>query len=133
MVTCAVGYKERCRMKNLMRIVMTGAVLTVMASAATWTGKISDSMCGAHHMTTAEHGKAKMSDRECTEACIKKGGKYVFVSKGKVYKIDNQDYAGLAEHAGHTVKLTGDMTGDTIKVANIEMPQKSSKKHKTTA
>ena len=74
-----------------------------------------------------------MSDRECTEACIKNGGKYVFVSNGKVYKIDNQDYAGLAEHAGHTVKLTGDMSGDTIKVSNIEMPQKSSKKHKTAA
>ena len=120
-------------MKSLIRIVMAGAFLTAIASAATWTGKISDSMCGAHHMTTAEHGKAKMSDRECTEACIKKGGKYVFVSKGKVYKIDNQDYAGLAEHAGHTVKLTGDMTGDTIKVANIEMPRKSSKKHKAAA
>ncbi len=94
-------------MKSLIRIVMTGAFLTAIASAATWTGKISDSMCGAHHMTTAEHGKAN--------------------------KIDNQDYAGLAEHAGHMVKLTGDMTGDTIKVANIEMPRKSSKKHKAAA
>ena len=120
-------------MKSVIRIVMTGVFLTAMASAATWTGKISDSMCGAHHKTTAEHGTAKMSDRDCTQACVKNDGKYVFVSKGKVYKIDNQDYAGLTEHAGHTVKLTGDMTGDTIKVSNIEMPKKSTKKHKTAA
>jgi len=32
------------------------------------------------------------------------------------------------------VRLRTDrVTGDTIKVSNIEMPQKSSKKHKTTA
>ncbi len=78
-------------------------------------------MCGAQHKSSAEHAGAKMTDRQCTEACIKNGSKYVFVSEGKVYSIHNQDYAGLAEHAGHTVKLTGDMTGDSIKVTEIEM------------
>jgi hypothetical protein len=95
-------------------------------SEQTWTGKISDSMCGATHKMAAEHGSAKMSDRECTEACIKGGGKYVFVSNGKVYTIDNQDYAGLAEHAGHTVKLTGDMQSQgAIKVSDIKMVKKA--------
>jgi hypothetical protein len=27
----------------------------------------------------------------------------------------------LKEHAGHSVKLTGEMTGDTINVSKIEM------------
>lgn len=101
------------------------AVLTAMSGFAaeqTWTGKIGDSMCGATHKKTAEHGNAKISDRDCTLACVKGGGKYVFVRQGKVYNIENQDYAGLQEHAGHTVRLTGEMTGDTIKVSNIEMP-----------
>ena len=115
-------------MKKFIGILIASAFLsTIAAFAATWTGKISDSMCGAHHKSTAEHAGAKMTDRQCTEACIKNGAKYVFVSEGKVYSIDNQDYAGLAEHAGHTVKLTGDMTGDSIKVSDIEMPTKSSK------
>ena len=113
-------------MKKFVSIFIASAFLSVTAAfAATWTGKISDSMCGAHHKSSAEHGDAKMTDRQCTEACIKNGAKYVFVSQGKVYSIDNQDYAGLAEHAGHTVKLTGDMTGDSLKVSDIEMPTKS--------
>jgi hypothetical protein len=119
-------------MKVVVNILALTALLGFSAFAAekTWTGAISDSKCGAKHMTGAEHG-AKMSDRDCTEACIKGGAKYVFVSKGKVYNIDNQDYAGLPEHAGHTVKLTGEMTGDTIKVSNIVMP--GGGKHKKAA
>lgn len=91
------------------------------AADQTWTGKITDSMCGANHKSMAEQGGKKMNDRECTEACIKTGAKYAFVSGGKVYHIDNQDFADLAKHAGHTVKLTGEMTGDTIKVSKIAM------------
>jgi hypothetical protein len=119
-------------MKLLLSVLAVSTLLGSSAFAAekTWVGSISDSKCGAKHMTGAEHG-AKMSNRECTEACIKGGAKYVFVSRGKVYKIDNQDYAGLAEHAGHTVKLTGDMTGDTIKVSNIVMPGGAKHKKET--
>jgi len=118
---------EVFKLKNFIRVLLTGAFMAGTAAiAATWTGQISDSMCGAHHKTMAEHGK-KLSARDCTEACVKNGGKYVFVSKGKVYSIDNQDFAGLTEHAGHTVKLTGDMSGDSIKVSDLAMPEKSSK------
>ncbi|MBK5291583.1 MAG: hypothetical protein JJE04_07915 [Acidobacteriia bacterium] len=97
------------------------------ASAAdqTWTGKLSDSMCGAKHNTAAEHGGKKMSDRDCTLACVKDHkAKYVFVSGGKVYNVGNQDFGDLQKHAGHTVKLTGGMSGDTITVSKIGMPAK---------
>jgi hypothetical protein len=100
---------------------MLGAV-SCFAADQTWTGKISDSNCGASHKKAAEHGTSKMSDRDCTLACVKGGGKYVFVSKGKVYSIDNQDFAALQEHAGHTVKLTGEKKGDAITVSKIVMP-----------
>ena len=100
---------------------MIGAMPT-SAAEKTWTGKISDDMCNAKHNTTAEHGAQKMSDRECTLACIKDhNAKYVFVTGGKVYKIANQDNAALQEHAGHTVKLTGDLSGDSITVSKITM------------
>jgi hypothetical protein len=39
-----------------------------------------------------------------------------------VLKIANQDNADLEKHAGHTVRLTGEMKGDTITVSKIEMP-----------
>jgi hypothetical protein len=104
-------------------VTMLGA-MSASAADQTWTGKISDSMCGAKHDTSAEHGK-KMSDRDCTLACVKEHhAKYVFVSGGKVYSVGNQDFAALEEHAGHTVRLTGEMNGDTITVSKIVMPGK---------
>ena len=114
-------------MKSVLKMLCYMALLlsfTTLASAAdkTWTGKVSDSMCGASHasMTSVHPG---MTDRDCTQACIKAGGKYVFVTGGKVYKIANQDDADLVTHAGHTVQLTGDMSGDTITVSKIVMPK----------
>ena len=112
-----------------MRRLMVAAAMVLagaggaFAADQTWTGKISDSKCGAKH-AMGEHGK-KMTDRECTEACVKGGAKYVFSSKGKVYQIANQDNAELAMHAGHTVRLTGDMKGDSVTVSKIEMPKGS--------
>lgn len=110
-------------MKRLCTIV-SAAMLAAMSAAAeqTWTGKISDSMCGATHDSAAEHAGKKMSDRECALACVKgHNAKYVFVSDGKVYNIANQDLAALQLQAGNTVKLTGDVKGDTITASKISM------------
>ena len=68
----------------------------------------------------AQHGDAKMTDKDCTLACVKAGGKFVFVQGGMVYKIGNQDFADLQEYAGDTVRLTGDKSGNTITVSKIE-------------
>ncbi len=111
-------------MKSILRTVcLVGmcAGLTGFALAAdqTWTGKISDSTCAK---MAAAHPGAKMTDRDCTLACAKAGGKYVFVTSGKVCNIANQDLADLQTHAGHTVRLTGEMKGDTITVSKIGMP-----------
>src|SRR5512146_2668389 len=87
-------------------------------AAETWHGKISDSNCGASHKAALEHGSAK-TDAECTAACVKGGAKYVLVSGGKVYTIENQDAAGLAQNAGRDVTVTGSMSGDTITVDKV--------------
>ncbi len=92
-----------------------------LAAEQTWTGQISDSACGKKHEEAAE-GNGVMPDRECTQACIRGGSQYVFVVDGKVLKIANQDNKDLATHAGHTVKLTGDLKGDTITVSSVAMP-----------
>ena len=109
-------------MKKGICVLAAGILLwATPALAATWTGTISDSMCGVKH-PAGEHDGKKMTERDCTEACIKGGAKYVFVTGDKVYKIANQDYAGLKAHAGQKVTLTGDMKDDTITVAKVEAP-----------
>jgi len=65
---------------------LAGLAAFAQAAEKTWTGRISDGMCGASH--------AKMTERECALACVKGGGKYVFVSGEKVC-------------TGHTPSLRG--------------------------
>jgi hypothetical protein len=92
------------------------------AATVTMDGMISDSMCGASHAKMIEmHKDAKMTDRDCTLACVKGGGKFVFVSDGKVYNVANQKLAALAAHAGETVSLTGNIEGDTITVSKVSV------------
>jgi hypothetical protein len=96
------------------------SVLPLKAADQTWSGKISDSACGAKHEEAAEN-TGVMPDRECTEACVRGGSKYVFVVDKQVYQIANQNFADLAKHAGHAVKVTGELKGNSITVSKIEM------------
>jgi hypothetical protein len=105
-------------------LIVTPAVAVVTAQTAaalTLTGKISDSLCKAKHEEAAE-GQGKMADHDCTISCVRGGSKYVLLVDAKVYEIANQGFADLMTHAGHTVKLTGDVKGDQITVSKIEMP-----------
>jgi hypothetical protein len=101
------------------KIAFTAFVSAVTAFAATWTGQISDSACGMTHAKMMAEHKTLKTDRDCTLACIAAGGKYVFVSDGKVYNIANQKLAALKQRAGSTVTVTGTMKGDTITVSKI--------------
>jgi hypothetical protein len=109
-----------------MRTVMVVAAVVAVSTSAAWaaeqglTGSISDSMCKANHKVMSTN----MSDRDCTLACTSKGAQYVFIANGKTYKLTNHD-ADLKIHAGHTVNLTGDVNGDTIRVSKVEMPSTS--------
>jgi len=108
-------------------ISLTAAVLltagTSFAAEQTWNGHISDRLCGAKHGSESiGEGNGKISDQECTVACVKGGSKYVLVSNGKKYQIANQTYADLAKFAGRTVKLTGEIKDDSITVSKIETP-----------
>jgi hypothetical protein len=106
-------------------------VRTIAAAPAetTWSGQISDSACGAKHEEAAE-GQGKMPDRDCTQACVRGGSKYVLVvqeerdgfSRATVFQIANQDNKDLATHAGHSVNVTGELKGNTITVSKIVMP-----------
>lgn len=97
------------------------AAAPALAAEKTMTGTIGDSKCGVKH-SKAEHGSQTDSDHECVNKCVSGGSKYVFVSGGKTYQIANQDYAGLKDHAGHKVALTGEVKDDTVTVSKVEMP-----------
>jgi hypothetical protein len=106
------------RQQIIIGVISTFISADAFAAEKTWSGAISDKMCGADHKKMA----GQHSDRECTLACAKGGAPYVFVSEGKVYQLTNRD-ADFRTHAGHTVNLTGELKGDTIRVSKVEMPK----------
>jgi hypothetical protein len=85
----------------------------------TLTGQISDSMCKAKHEEAAE-GAGKMADHDCTVSCVKGGSKYVLLVDGKIVQIANQTFADVEKLAGQTVRMTGEIKGDTITVTKVE-------------
>ena len=110
-------------MKTFIGMIALAVLVSVPAAAQkapeqTWTGKISDSNCKDTH-PAGEHQGKKMSEADCTNVCVKKGAKYVFVSDGKVYQLANQNSKTIASHAGQEVKLTGTMKGDTISATKM--------------
>ncbi len=85
------------------------------AKAQTFTGTVSDSMCGAKH---AMQG----SDAACTRACVGKGSKYALVTGDKVYTLDTNDKAALEtldKQAGAKVTVTGTEKDNTIAVTKV--------------
>jgi hypothetical protein len=101
------------------RFMFATALLATSCFGATWTGKISDSACGASHAKMRAAHADLSSDKDCTLACIKSDSKYVLVSKGKVFQIENQNLDDLQKYAGQSVTLTGKQTGESIEVTSI--------------
>jgi len=96
-----------------------GARLGVGAEQ-TWIGVVTDSQCGG------DHG-GEVDERECTLKCTARGIKFALaIDHGAtVLAIGNQDFAGLRQHAGHTVRVTGEQKGNAIIISKIEMPKKT--------
>ena len=119
-------------MKKL--VLLAAAILMSMAPALvaaekTWDGVISDARCAGKH-SKDEHAATASGDHECSNKCIAGGQKAVFVSDGKTYQIANQDYAGIKDHSGHKIALTGEMKGDSITISKIEMKKAETEKPK---
>ena len=100
----------------------------VRGAEQTWTGAISDSLCGASHDGMRKKGD-KVTDRECTVACVNYqtpgAPAFVFVTGGKVYPIKNQAFGGLGRRSGAPIKLTGDLDASgSITITKIETAAK---------
>ncbi len=104
----------------LLALFMAGG-LAVSASAKpnTFTGTVSDSMCGAQHAMPGDAAG-------CTRACVSKGSKYALVVGDKVYTLDTTDKAVLAtldKQAGAKATVTGTEKDGTIAVISVKAAQ----------
>jgi hypothetical protein len=100
---------------NLILISTLAASFAFAAAAKTFTGKVSDAMCGAKHMEAND-------DAACTRTCVSKGAKYALVMGDKVYTLDTSDKAALAtldKQAGANVTVTGTEKDNTITVTRV--------------
>jgi hypothetical protein len=100
-------------MKKYAVLLLLGfALATTGLYAGEWTGYISDAACAAKKGEDPNHAG-------CAKNCIEKGAEAVFVSAGKVYKLDKQDQA--KPFAGEKVVLKGTASedGGSIKVDSI--------------
>ena len=84
------------------------------AAPKTIVGFISDSSCGLQHM-------AGMNEKDCTLMCAK-NGKFVLADRDRkvVYQLDSVGQEKAREFAGQKVKITGRISGKTIRVTAIE-------------
>ena len=87
-------------------------LVSIGAAAADFSGYIIDQTCASK--------PAMKGNEACARKCIKGGSPAVLLTAdAKVYKLD--DPAKVAEHAGHKVKITGTLEGDSIKVESIQI------------
>jgi len=100
--------------KLVFAVLLVLSLLAFTAAAAEMTGYVSDAKCAKDAAKVESDGHAG-----CAAACAKKGAALVFVSGGKVYKIDDQ--AKVQDHAGHKVTIMGKVDGDTLKVDSVKM------------
>jgi len=110
--------KDDLREVNVKRLALgfmvTLPLLVFSAAAAEMTGYISDAKCAKDVAKVESDGHAG-----CAAACAKKGASLVFVSDGKVYKVDDQ--AKIQDHVGHKVTITGKADGETLKIDSVKM------------
>src|SRR6202162_6730018 len=75
---------------SLTSVVLGAALIpaSFAGKAETFTGTVSDAMCGAKHMMEGD-------DAACLRACVQKGSKYALVVGDTVYTLDAKDKATL--------------------------------------
>lgn len=99
---------------NVLAITCLTASLALAASKS-YTGTVSDSMCGAKHAMPGD-------DAACTRACVAKGSKYALVVGDKVYTLETSNKAALAtldKQAGAKATVTGTEKDNTITVTSV--------------
>lgn len=104
------------RIATIVMLGLTSLIMAVGAAAApqTFTGTITDTMCGKKHMLPGK------SDAECVRECLKAKGNwsYGLIVGDKVYSLvgDSKQFDALA---AQQVKVTGELNGTKLNVKSI--------------
>lgn len=89
-----------------------GAMSLFAQAPQSFTGSVTDSMCGAKHMMK------NTSAAECTRKCVNQGADYALASGDKVYTLKG-DKTQFEKLAGQKVTIKGKAEGNTIVVDSI--------------
>jgi len=81
------------------------------AKTQSWTGVVTDSMCGAKHMMA--------NAADCTRACVKQGSSYALLVGDTVYTLKGHE-SEVDKLAGQKATVTGTVEGTTIQVASVK-------------
>ena len=102
-------------MNKRMLLTTMFATLAVTGKAETFTGVITDTMCGANHNMMKGHPAD-----QCVKMCSKGQYSYALYDGSNVFKLSDQKTP--AKFAAQKVKVTGtlDQKNNTIKVSSIE-------------
>src|SRR5579864_49571 len=101
--------------RNFGKIAVMVFGTALLAAAAdkpqTYTGTVTDAMCGATHQMTG-------APAECLKSCIKGGSAYALVVGDKVYKLEGKT-DGLEAIGDGKATITGVAKGNTIEVQTV--------------
>ena len=102
-------------MRMLFATVLSAGLLAAAAGPQSFTGVITDTMCGANHKPMNV-----TPDSKCVLECVKSGSKYALLVGNNVYVLSDQQTP--AKFAALKVKVTGTLNATTkvLKVDKIE-------------
>jgi hypothetical protein len=91
------------------------AILLAFGLAETFTGVITDTMCGAKHTMMKDQ-----PDDKCIRMCVKGSSEYALFDGQNIFKLSDQTKP--AKFPAQKVKVTGtlDPKTKTIKISSIE-------------
>ena len=104
------------RIAAFITIAVAGAVAA--GKSETFTGEVSDAMCGAKHMMPG--------NAACLRTCVSKGANYALVAGDKVYTLETKNKSALDslnKLAGEQATVTGKLNGETIDVSSVASSQ----------
>ena len=104
-------------MKNRTKVVTSltfalGGIVIAFAQQQSFTGVVTDSMCGVTHMAKDK------TPAECTRMCVKDGMKYALAADKKIYTLEGHE-AELSKLAGQKVTVKGTQKGDTLSIQEV--------------
>lgn len=106
-------------MKTIRLVFAAAAVFAAAHASETFTGVITDTMCGAKHSMMKDQ-----PDEQCITMCVKGSSQYALFDGKNVVKLSDQKKP--AKFAAQRVRVTGtfDSKSKTIKVESIEAVEK---------